>query len=46
VAAVGACDVKKELLEPQNPGIIGPDQVQSPTAATHSVRAYWAAFAQ
>jgi len=33
VAAVGACDVKKELLEPQNPGIIGPDQVQSPTAA-------------
>jgi len=30
---VGGCDVKKELLEPQNPGIIGPDQVQSPTAA-------------
>jgi starch-binding outer membrane protein, SusD/RagB family len=30
---IGGCDVKKELLEPQNPGIIGPDQVQSPTAA-------------
>jgi len=30
---VGGCDPKKELLEPQNPGIIGPDQVQSPTAA-------------
>src|SRR5213592_3858974 len=28
-----ACNVKKELLEPQNPSIIGPDQVQSPTAA-------------
>src|SRR6266513_2089795 len=28
-----ACDVKKELLAPQNPSIIGPDQVESPTAA-------------
>src|SRR4051812_30253574 len=30
---IGGCNVKQELLAPQNPGIIGPDQVQSPTAA-------------
>src|SRR5438093_11115104 len=30
---VGCFDAKKELLEPQNPSIIGPDQVNSPTAA-------------
>jgi starch-binding outer membrane protein, SusD/RagB family len=30
---IGGCDVKKELLAPQNPAIVGPDQVQSPTAA-------------
>src|SRR5947207_2743718 len=30
---VAGCDVKKELLAPQNPSIIGPDQVESPTAA-------------
>jgi starch-binding outer membrane protein, SusD/RagB family len=30
---VAACNVKQELLQPQNPSIIGPDQVNSPTAA-------------
>jgi hypothetical protein len=38
LAAVGAmtiagCDVKKELLEPQNPGLIDPSAVASPAAA-------------
>ena len=35
VLALAACtfDPKKELLEPQNPSIIGPEQVNSPTAA-------------
>ncbi|HEY4306017.1 MAG TPA: hypothetical protein VGM82_16215 [Gemmatimonadaceae bacterium] len=28
-----ACDVKKELLEPQQPGVISPAAVNSPTAA-------------
>src|SRR4051812_19051240 len=28
-----ACDVKQELLAPQNPAIIGPEQAQSPTSA-------------
>jgi len=31
--ASGCFDPKKELLEPQNPSIIGPDQVNSPTSA-------------
>jgi hypothetical protein len=30
---VTACDFKRELLAPQNPSIIGPEQVASPTAA-------------
>src|SRR4051812_20467300 len=29
----GACDLKKELLAPQNPGIIDPGSVNSPAAA-------------
>lgn len=35
MVALSACtfDPKKELLEPQNPSIIGPEQVNSPTAA-------------
>lgn len=38
IAAAGtlclsACDVKKELLQPQNPGLIDPSAVTSPTAA-------------
>ena len=32
LAAV-ACDVKEELLEPQNPGVIDPSAVTSPAAA-------------
>jgi hypothetical protein len=28
-----ACNVKQELLSPQNPAVIGPDQVAAPTAA-------------
>jgi hypothetical protein len=34
VALSSACDVKQELLEPQNPGIIDPAAVNSPAAAT------------
>ncbi len=33
VVAGSACNVKQELLSPQNPAVIGPDQVGSPTAA-------------
>jgi hypothetical protein len=33
VASMAACDVKKELLDPQNPGLIDPSAVGSPTAA-------------
>jgi len=34
VLAIGACDrVKTELLEPQNPGLVDPTAVNSPTAA-------------
>jgi hypothetical protein len=32
-AIMSACDVKKELLEPQNPGLIDPSAVGSPAAA-------------
>jgi len=31
--AIAGCDVKKELLEPQNPGLIDPSAVSSPAAA-------------
>ena len=31
--AFGGCDLRDTLLEPQQPGIIGPDAVGSPTAA-------------
>jgi len=31
--ALAGCDVKKELLEPQNPGLIDPSAVTSPAAA-------------
>lgn len=33
LAAPSGCDLKDTLLEPQQPGIIGPDAVGSPTAA-------------
>src|SRR5262245_46128759 len=33
LVVVACFDPKKELLEPQNPGIIGPEQASSPTAA-------------
>jgi hypothetical protein len=31
--AIAGCDIKKELLEPQNPGLIDPSAVASPAAA-------------
>jgi hypothetical protein len=37
-----ACNVKQELLAPQNPSIIGPDQVNSPTAADALRKGVWA----
>src|SRR3954465_12325112 len=33
-ALASACDVKQELLAPQNPGVIDPASVNSPAAAT------------
>jgi hypothetical protein len=33
LVVVACFDPKKELLEPQNPAVIGPEQVSSPTAA-------------
>ena len=33
VALAGCSDVKDQLLSPQQPGVIGPEQVGSPTAA-------------
>ena len=33
IVVVACFDPKKELLEPQNPGLIGPEQANSPTAA-------------
>jgi starch-binding outer membrane protein, SusD/RagB family len=33
MAGLGACDIKDNLLEPQQPGVIGPEATESPTAA-------------
>jgi hypothetical protein len=33
IAGLSGCDIKDRLLEPQQPGVIGPDATASPTAA-------------